>query len=172
TACIRSCGSGRGSGRFAGRSAGSRPPLTSWTRRHSEAFWLWPRSVSDSKVSTVAGSTNRPPIYFGAVRLITRSLVWLLGLLVAAISLSGCGIGGLSPIFPTPVSPNGQDIYDTYIGISVPGLRVFIGVEAGLLWIVIKLVRYMQPVGYVPHTTPGKTRVSVLWTAAAAYLVM
>ncbi len=65
-----------------------------WTRRHSEAFWLWPRSDSDSKVWTVAGSTNRPPIYFGAVRLITRSLVWLLGLLVAAISLSGCGIGG------------------------------------------------------------------------------
>src|SRR5438128_12128929 len=103
-----------------------------WTRRHSEAFWLWPRSDSDSKVWTVAGSTNRPPIYFGAVRLITRRLVWLLGLLVAAISLSGCGIGGLSPMFSTPVSLNGPNMYDIYIGISVTSLILFIAVKAAL----------------------------------------
>ena len=106
------------------------------------------------------------------MRLITRSLVWLLGLLVAAISLSGCGIGGLSPIFPTPVSPNGQDIYDTYIGISVPALIVFIGVEAALLWIVIKFRRSRQPVGYVPPQTHGNTRLEVIWTVAPLILVL
>ncbi|TMD20919.1 MAG: cytochrome c oxidase subunit II [Chloroflexi bacterium] len=143
-----------------------------WTRRHSEAFWLWPRSDSDSKVWTVAGSTNRPPIYFGAVRLITRSLVSLLGLLVAAISLSGCGIGGLSPIFPTPVSPNGQNIYDTYIGISVPALIIFIGVEAALLWIVVKYRRSRQPAGYVPPQTHGNTPLEIVWTIAPLVVVL
>ena len=143
-----------------------------WTHRHSEAFWLWPRSVSDSKVWTVAGLTNGPPIYFGAVRLITRSLVWLLGLLVAAISLSGCGIGGLSPIFPTPVSPNGQNIYDTYIGISVPALIIFIGVEAALLWIVVKYRRSRQPAGYVPPQTHGNTPLEIVWTIAPLVVVL
>jgi len=60
-------------------------------------------------------------------------LVLLLALAAGVISLSGCGIGGLSPIFPNPVSPNGQDIYNTYVGISIPALIIFIGVEIGLL---------------------------------------
>src|SRR5215831_6265903 len=113
-----------------------------------------------------AGSTNRPPIYFGAVRLIARSSVWLFGLLVAAISLSACGVGGLSPIFPEPVSPNGSDIYQTYIGISVPALIIFIGVEAALLWIVVKYRRSSQPAGYVPPQVHGNTRLEIAWTIA------
>ena len=106
------------------------------------------------------------------MRLITRSLVSLLGLLVAAISLSGCGIGGLSPIFPTPVSPNGQNIYDTYIGISVPALIIFIGVEAALLWIVVKYRRSRQPAGYVPPQTHGNTPLEIVWTIAPLVVVL
>ena len=119
-----------------------------------------------------SGSTNRPPIYFGAVRLLTRGLLWSIGLLVAAISLSGCGVGGLSPIFPEPVSPNGQDIYNTYIGISVPALIIFVGVELGLLWIVIKYRRSRQPAGFVPPQVHGNTRLEIAWTLAPLIVVL
>ena len=106
------------------------------------------------------------------MRLITRSLVWSFGLLVAAISLSGCGIGGLSPIFPQPVSPNGQDIYNTYIGISVPALIIFVLVEAGLLWIVVRYRRSSQPAGYVPPQVHGNVRLEIAWTIAPLVVVL
>ena len=68
------------------------------------------------------------------------------GLAVAAFLLSSCEApGGISPIFPTPVSPNGQDIYNTYIGISIPAIIIFIGVELALLWVVIRYRRSKQP---------------------------
>ena len=127
---------------------------------------------SDSNEGVVVGSNNRPPIYFGAVRLMTRCLVWSGVLLGGAISLSGCGIGGLSPIFPTPVSPNGQDIYNTYIGISVPALIIFVGVEAALLWVVIKYRRSRQPAGHVPPQIHGNTRLEIAWTIAPLIVVL
>jgi len=98
--------------------------------------------------------------------------VWFLGLLVAAISFSGCGIGGLSPIFPEPVSPNGADIYQTYIGISVPALIIFIGVEAALLWIVVRYRRSRQPAGYVPPQVHGNVRLEIAWTLAPLIVVL
>lgn len=106
------------------------------------------------------------------MRSITRSLVWSVVLLGGAISLSGCGIGGLSPIFPTPVSPNGQDIYNTYIGISVPALIIFVGVEAAILWVVIKYRRSRQPVGHVPPQIHGNTRLEIAWTIAPLIVVL
>ena len=78
-----------------------------------------------------------------------------LGLVAVALLLSSCG--GLSPIFPQPVSPNGQDIYDTYIWISYPAIVIFIGVEALLLWVVLRYRRSRQPAGYVPPQIHGHT---------------
>ena len=106
------------------------------------------------------------------MRLIGRGLVLTLGLLAGVISLSGCGIGGLSPIFPTPVSPNGQDIYNTYIGISVPALIIFIGTEAAILWTVIRYRRSRQPAGYVPPQVHGNTRLEIVWTIAPLIVVL
>jgi cytochrome c oxidase subunit 2 len=96
----------------------------------------------------------------------------MLGLVVGVISLSGCGIGGLSPIFPNPVSPNGQDIYNTYIGISVPAVIIFVGVEAAILWIVVKYRRSRQPAGYVPPQVHGNTRLEIVWTIAPLIVVL
>jgi len=59
-------------------------------------------------------------------------------LIVAVVLVSSCGIGGLSPIFPTPVSPHGQDIYNLYEIISVPAIILFIAVEASLLSLVVE----------------------------------
>ena len=102
----------------------------------------------------------------------SRGLLWSIGLLVGVISLSGCGIGGLSPIFPNPVSPNGQDIYNTYIGISVPALIIFIGTEAAILWTVIRYRRSRQPAGYVAPQIHGNTRLEIAWTIAPLIVVL
>lgn len=102
----------------------------------------------------------------------TRRVLSALGLGALAIALSSCGIGGLSPIFPNPVSPNGQDIYNTYIGISVPAIIIFIGVEAALLWVIIKYRRSRQPAGYVPPQVHGNVPLEIVWTVIPLIVVL
>jgi cytochrome c oxidase subunit 2 len=94
-----------------------------------------------------------------------------LGLVTAAVLLSSCDLGGLSPIFPTPVSPNGQHIYDTYIGISIPAIIIFVGVEIALLWVVLRYRRSRQPVGYVPPQIHGHTGLEIVWTVIPLIVV-
>jgi cytochrome c oxidase subunit II len=101
-----------------------------------------------------------------------KLLLWTLGLVLGAVALSGCGIGGLSPIFPTPVSPNGQDIYTTYELISIPAIIIFLGVEASLLWVVIKYRRNRLPAEYVPPQIHGNTRLEVVWTVIPLLVVL
>ena len=81
-------------------------------------------------------------------------------------------MGGLSPIFPNPVSPNGQGIYNTYIGISVVAIIVFIGVEAALLWVVLRYRRSVQPPGYVPPQIHGHNGLEIGWTLAPLAIVL
>ena len=90
--------------------------------------------------------------------------------MAVALLLSSCG--GLSPIFPQPVSPNGQDIYDTYIWISYPAIVIFIGVEALLLWVVLRYRRSRQPAGYVPPQIHGHTGLEIAWTIAPLVVVL
>jgi cytochrome c oxidase subunit 2 len=106
------------------------------------------------------------------VRVTIRTLAWTFGLVLAVLLVSSCGIGGLSPIFPTPVSPNGQNIYNLYIGISIPAIIIFVAVEAALLWVVIKYRRSRQPVGYVPPQIHGNTRIEIAWTIAPLIVVL
>jgi cytochrome c oxidase subunit 2 len=106
------------------------------------------------------------------VRVYARAVWWTCGLLLTALLVSSCGIGGLSPIFPSPVSPNGQDIYNTYIGISIPAIVVFIGVEAAILWVVLRYRRSKQPAGYVPPQVHGNTRLEIIWTIVPLVLVL
>jgi cytochrome c oxidase subunit 2 len=96
-----------------------------------------------------------------------------LGLAAGAFLLSSCaGLGGISPIFPTPVSPNGQDIYTLYEVISIPAIIIFIGVEAALLWVVLHYRRSRQPVGYVPPQIHGHNGLEVVWTLAPLAVVL
>jgi cytochrome c oxidase subunit 2 len=97
----------------------------------------------------------------------------ILGLVAAAFLLSSCeGLGGISPIFPTPVSPNGQDIYTLYEIISIPAIIVFIGVEAALLWVVIKYRRSKQAAGYVPPQIHGHNGLEITWTLVPLIIVL
>lgn len=102
-----------------------------------------------------------------------RAPLTVLGLIAAAFLLGSCGgIGGISPIFPTPVSPNGQGIYTLYELISIPAIIVFIGVEAALLWVVIRYRRSRQPAGYVPPQIHGHHGLEIAWTAAPLIIVL
>jgi len=103
---------------------------------------------------------------------VTRRVFQALGLGALAIGLSSCQFGGLSPIFPTPVSPNGQDTYNTYLGISVPAIIIFLGVEAALLWVIIRYRRSKLPAGYVPPQVHGNTRLEVAWTVIPLIIVL
>ena len=101
-----------------------------------------------------------------------RTLLTAFGLIVLAFALSSCQTFGLSPIFPQPVSPNGQDIYNTYIGISIPAIIIFLGVEGALLWVVIRYRRNRQPPGYVPPQVHGNTGLEVVWTIIPLIIVL
>jgi len=81
-------------------------------------------------------------------------------------------VGGLSPIFPNPVSPNGQGIYTTYVGISVVAIIVFVGVEGALLWVVLRYRRTVQPSGYVPPQVHGHIGLEIGWTLAPLAIVL
>ena len=102
----------------------------------------------------------------------TRRVFQALGLGALAIALSSCGIGGLSPIFPNPVSPNGQDIYNTYLGISVPAVLIFILVEALLLWVIIRYRRSRYAPGYIPPQVHGNTPLEIVWTVIPLFIVL
>jgi cytochrome c oxidase subunit 2 len=134
-------------------------------------FGFYP--VADPPRRAILGS----PIYFNAVTarkapVIVRAPLTSAGLVLAAILLSSCGTGGLSPIFPTPVSPNGQGIYDLYLWISIPAIIVFLGVEASLLWVVLKYRRSRQPLGYIPPQIHGHNGLEVAWTVAPLVIVL
>jgi cytochrome c oxidase subunit 2 len=103
---------------------------------------------------------------------LVRAPLTIVGLAAAALLLSSCGTGGLSPIFPTPVSPNGQDIYNLYIAISVVAIIVFLGVEASILWVILRYRRSRQPVGYVPPQIHGNNRLEIAWTIAPLVIVL
>ena len=93
--------------------------------------------------------------------------------MAATFLLNSCGgVGGVSPIFPTPVSPNGQDIYNLYKYISIPAIIIFVGVEASLLWVVIRYRRSRQPAGYVPPQIHGHLGVEIAWTIAPLVVVL
>jgi cytochrome c oxidase subunit 2 len=108
-----------------------------------------------------------------AVKRSARALPAALGLLLAAIALSACEApGGVSPIFPDPVSPNGKNIYDLYVWISIPAIIIFVAVEAALLWVVVRYRRSKQPVGYVPPQIHGNHTVEIAWTIAPLVVVL
>jgi cytochrome c oxidase subunit II len=102
-----------------------------------------------------------------------RAPLTLLGLGFSALALSSCDqVGGLSLIFPTPVSPNGQGIYNTYIGISIPAIIIFIGTEAAIVWVILRYRRSRQPAGYKPPQIHGNNKLEVGWTLAPLAVVL
>jgi cytochrome c oxidase subunit 2 len=94
-------------------------------------------------------------------------------LLAGVLPLAACGSGtGISPIFPEPVSPNGKNIYDLYVLISVPAIAIFVLVEILLLVAILRFRRSRQGPGYVPPQTHGNTTLEVVWTVIPLGIVL
>ncbi len=134
-----------------------------------------PRSarILSTKGNPPTGAARPGVDILAAVKPWSLIRLWPLAILPGALLLGSCEApGGISPIFPAPVSPNGQDIYNTYIGISIPAIIIFLGVELALLWVVIKYRRSAQPAGYVPPQIHGNTRVEWAWTIVPLIIVL
>ena len=137
-----------------------------WRSRHSR-FWI----LSQARPELADAFPGIDILQAVAGR--ARATLIALSLVAAAFLLSSCeGLGGLSPIFPQPVSPNGQDIYDTYLGISIPAIIIFVGVEIALLWVVLRYRRSRQPAGYVPPQIHGHTGLEIVWTVIPSLVVL
>jgi cytochrome c oxidase subunit 2 len=104
-----------------------------------------------------------------------RLLVALLLAGALLLVLSGSAFAaetGLSPIFPTPVSPNGKDIYTLYEIIAIPAILIFLLVEVLLAIIIIRYRRSAQPLDYVPPQVHGHTVLEVTWTVVPLAIVL
>jgi cytochrome c oxidase subunit 2 len=67
------------------------------------------------------------------------------------------------------VSPNANEIAELYLLILVMGVVVFVGVEALLIWF---LVKYRAQKGRVAAQIHGNTRLEVGWTVGAAVILV
>ncbi|MFZ0216677.1 MAG: cytochrome c oxidase subunit II [Candidatus Dormiibacterota bacterium] len=86
---------------------------------------------------------------------------------LAVVVFSGtanAAFGGLDPVVPSGVSPNGQDEHFLYLLISIPAIVVFVGVEALLVTIIIKWRRSKLPADYRPPQWHGHTTLEITWT--------
>ncbi|MDQ6919434.1 MAG: cytochrome c oxidase subunit II [Candidatus Dormibacteraeota bacterium] len=102
-----------------------------------------------------------------------RRLRVVLAVIIAAtavmIAASPALANGLSLIFPDPVSPNGQRIYDLYVRITYPAIVIFVGVELTLLYIILRFRRkHPAQVGASWH---GNTPLEIIWTVIPVLIV-
>ena len=89
----------------------------------------------------------------------------------AAITLlTASPVGAGWVIFPTPVSPNGQRIYNLYELISVPAVVIFLLIEVALLLIILRFRR--RGPGHIPPQFHGDTRLELIWTAIPLAIVL
>ena len=101
--------------------------------------------------------------------LLAAPLVTIATVLLASPTLAATG---LNPLLPDAVSPNGHDLYNLYLWISLPALGVFFLVEALLLTIIIRDRRRRHAPGYRPPQWHGSTRLEIAWTIAPAVILV
>jgi cytochrome c oxidase subunit 2 len=92
--------------------------------------------------------------------------------LVAALSLAAvayAGNGGFAP--ETPHSPNADRINDSYKWISLFAALIFVLVEAGLLWFVVRYRRRGRPRTAEGPQIHGATRLELIWTAVPVLIL-
>ncbi|MGH7777374.1 MAG: cytochrome c oxidase subunit II [Candidatus Dormibacterales bacterium] len=94
------------------------------------------------------------------------------GALAAAVIvlLTAVPAGAGWVIFPTPVSPNGQRIYNLYELISVPAIVIFLFIEVALLLIIVRF-RRRGPL-QVPAQFHGNTKLELVWTAIPLVILL
>jgi cytochrome c oxidase subunit 2 len=108
----------------------------------------------------MSGRPSRP------LRLALAAIISATALLFSA---SPAFANGLSLIFPDPASPNAKNIYDLYVGITYPAVVIFVGVEAVLLYIILRFRRkHPDQVGATWH---DHTAIEITWTVIPTIIV-
>jgi cytochrome c oxidase subunit II len=102
--------------------------------------------------------------YRGSIPLLRRMLLVAPLVTIPLLPAPALAATGLNPLLPPGVSPNGQNLYDLYVLISIPALVVFFLVETLLLTIIIRDRRRRQSPDYRPPQWHGNTRLEILWT--------
>jgi len=99
--------------------------------------------------------------------LAARFRLWTLiragALLSLVLVMSGC----LVP--PTPETKEAQDTFGLYLLVFVMGAIVFVGVEA---WIVYSVIRYRRRDDRLPTQLHGNTFIELIWTAIPTVIVL
>ncbi|HLQ60716.1 MAG TPA: cytochrome c oxidase subunit II [Candidatus Acidoferrales bacterium] len=97
--------------------------------------------------------------------------LWLAALGWGVLTSACEAPGGVSPIFPEPVSANGQNIYNLYVWISIPAIAVFLLIQVLLLIAILRFRRKTQPPGYQPPQVHGHTLLEIGWTIGPFLIV-
>ena len=113
-----------------------------------------------------------PTLYLGPLSGTPSLRLWLAALGYGALATACESPGGVSPIFPEPISPNGQDIYNLYVWISIPAIAVFLLIQILLLIAIIRFRRSAQPPGYQPPQVHGHTALEIAWTIGPFLIVL
>jgi cytochrome c oxidase subunit 2 len=111
-------------------------------------------------------------VSFRSSRLLRRLLLAAPLVTIAFLPGPVLAASGLDPLPPVGVSPNGQNIYNLYVLISIPAIIVFILVEGLLLTIVIRDRRRRLGPGYRPPQWHGNTRLELTWTIVPLALMV
>ena len=91
--------------------------------------------------------------------------------LLAIPALADQGGSGLQPTIPNGDSPNGRNLYNLYVLISVPAILIFLLVEALLLAIIVRFRRSRRPVGFIPPQWHHNTKLEIAWTVVPALII-
>ncbi len=70
---------------------------------------------------------------------------------------------------PTPITDEGKDIHDLYLLVLAMGTAVFIGVEAALVYI---LIRFRRKNDDLPPQTHGNNLLEIIWTTIPIVIVL
>jgi cytochrome c oxidase subunit 2 len=96
----------------------------------------------------------------------------LAALAAVTVLAPACSGTGISPFPPEGVSPNGQHIRDLYNWISIPAVIIFLGVEAALLYAIVRYRIGRVGPDYQPPQWHGNTTLEVVWTVVPLAVVL
>jgi len=88
---------------------------------------------------------------------------------VALLALFSVEVASAQIGMPEPITDEGKDIYNLYLLVLVMGTLVFIGVEAALIYI---LIRFRRKDDALPPQTHGNNVLEIIWTSIPIVIVL
>jgi cytochrome c oxidase subunit 2 len=93
---------------------------------------------------------------------VRKRLLWVLGLVALGLSLAACAPNASQDSL-NPQGPNAQTIHDLFVPIFWVAVGVFVIVEGGIVWILIRY-RHRKGRDRLPPQSHGNTRLEIGWT--------